>query len=151
MLRINRQTDYAVRVILALAARQAEVRTPSSAIQEEMLIPQSFLPRIVAQLAHFGLILTFTGREGGLQLARPASEITLKDVVEAFEGPLCISDCLQAKGSDNCPFQGDCRVQTKWDRVQRAMLREMASINFADLSAETQSSPLVSIIPISIA
>ena len=146
MLRINRQTDYAVRVILALAAREADVRVSSAIIQEEMLIPPSFLPRIVAKLANTGLIKTFTGREGGLQLARPAANISLRDVVEVFEGPILLSECMNFKLEDNCPFQNGCKVRTKWDRVQMAMLRELALINFADLVNETRTDPHKNII-----
>jgi Rrf2 family protein len=142
MLRINRQTDYAVRVVPALAQKGAGARLASMAIQQEMLIPKSFMGRIVAQLAQAGLVTTFAGRDGGLQLPRPADEITLKDVVEAFEGPMLLSECMQAKGEDDCPFLTNCPVRTKWGRVQVAMLREMASISFADLAAEAQSIPL---------
>jgi Rrf2 family iron-responsive transcriptional regulator len=101
-----------------------------------MLIPQTDMPRIVAQLAAAGLVKTFAGRDGGLQLPRPAAEITLKDVVETFEGPLLLSDCMHAGSEDECPFQVDCPVRSKWGRVQLAMLREMASISFEDLARE---------------
>ncbi|MEI7844927.1 MAG: Rrf2 family transcriptional regulator [Chloroflexota bacterium] len=149
MLRINRQTDYAVRVILALATREEGIRMPSPAIQEEMLIPKSYMSRIVAQLANNGLVKTFTGRDGGLQLSRPADKITLKDVVEAFEGPLLLSECMQIKNEDDCPFLSECHVRTKWSRVQIAMLREMASINFSDLARESQAQVLKTNNPIS--
>jgi Rrf2 family protein len=141
MLRINRQTDYAVRVLLALATREANMRLSSTQIREEMLIPKSFMPRIVAQLANSGLVKTFAGRDGGLQLARPAAQISIRDVVEVFEGPLLLSECMQAHGEDDCPFAGNCHVRSKWGRVQLVMLREMASINFALLAQETASLP----------
>jgi Rrf2 family protein len=141
MLRINRQTDYAVRVLLALATREASTRLSSALIQEEMLIPKSFMPRIVAQLANAGLARTFAGRDGGLQLARPADQITLRDVVEVFEGPMLLSECMQSHGEDDCPFAGNCNVRTKWGRVQLAMLREMGSINFASLAKEAATQP----------
>ncbi len=143
MLKINRQTDYAVRVVLALAKRGETVRASSSVIQQEMQIPQSFMARIVAQLAQAGLVLTFPGRDGGLQLPRPANQITLKDVVETFEGPVLLSECLQNKGGeDDCPFQDHCPVRTKWGRVQIAMMREMASISFKDLAEEALGIPV---------
>lgn len=142
MLKINRQTDYAVRVVLALAKRGQAVRLSSTMIQQEMLIPASFMARIVAQLAQAGLLATFAGRDGGLELPRPASEITLKDVVEAFEGPILLSECLQVKGEDDCPFQSRCPVRTKWGRVQLAMLREMAAISFQDLAEEALGAPV---------
>src|SRR5919109_5558079 len=137
MLKINRQTDYAVRVILALAKRGEGARLSSGAIQREMLIPPALMPRIVAQLARAELLNTFPGREGGLMLPRPAAQITLRDVVEAFEGPILLSACLQVKGEDDCPFQSNCPVRPKWGRVQVAMMREMASITFEDLAQES--------------
>ncbi|NWG33059.1 MAG: Rrf2 family transcriptional regulator [Chloroflexi bacterium] len=143
MLKINRQTDYAVRVMLALAKRGEGARLSTAEIQQEMLIPKAFMPRIVAQLAREGLLDTFPGRDGGLSLPRPASQITLRDVVEAFEGPILLSECLQVKGEDDCPFQANCPVRSKWGRVQAAMLREMAAITFEDLVKESLGIPMV--------
>jgi Rrf2 family protein len=143
MLKINRQTDYAVRVILALAQRGEGARLSSAEIQQEMLIPKAFMTRIVAQLAREGLVNTFPGRDGGLMLPRPASQINLKEVVEAFEGPILLSECMQAKGEDDCPFQSNCPVRSKWGRVQAAMMREMASITFEDLVKQSLGIPMV--------
>lgn len=142
MLQINRQTDYAVRVVLALAKRPLGARLASGVIQREMLVPKAFLSRIVAQLAASGLVSTFAGRDGGLELPRPASEITLRDVVDAFEGPLLLSECMHAKGEDDCPFRTNCPVRSKWGRVQAAMIREMALITFEDLANEAAGTPL---------
>jgi Rrf2 family iron-responsive transcriptional regulator len=148
MLQINRQTDYAVRVVLALAKQPLGTRLASGAIQREMLIPKAFMSRIVAQLAANGLVQTFAGRDGGLELPRPASEITLKDVVVAFEGPILLSECLQSKGEeDDCPFRVGCPVSNKWGRVQMAMLREMATITFESLAQEAEVIPLSIPIP----
>jgi Rrf2 family protein len=136
MLKINRQTDYAVRVVLALAKRGQGVRLSSPDIQQEMLIPKAFMSRIVAHLSRGGLINTFAGRDGGISLPRPPSQITLKDVVELFEGPVMLSECMQVKGEDDCPFQSNCPVSPKWGRIQVAMMREMAAITFEDLAKE---------------
>ena len=142
MLKINRQTDYAVRVLLALAKSGKGARLSSADIQREMLIPKAFMTRIVAQLSRTGLLNTFPGRDGGLMLPHSASQITLRDVVEAFEGPILLSACLQVKGEDDCPFQANCPVRPKWGRVQIAMLREMASITFEDLAKESLGIPM---------
>ena len=58
--------------------------------------------------------------------------------MEAFEGRLLLSECLLVKGEDDCPFQTYCPVRSKWGRVQAAMAREMASINFAELAEEAR-------------
>lgn len=142
MLRINRQTDYAVRVLLALAKQGEGARLSSTEIRRQMLIPQALMPRIVARLARAELLNTFPGRDGGLMLPRPASQITLRDVVEAFEGPILLSECLQAKSEDDCPFRSNCPVSPKWGRVQVAMLREMAAISFENLAQEAMGIPV---------
>lgn len=142
MFKINRQTDYAVRVVLALAKRGEGTRLSSANIQKEMLIPKSFMARIVAHLANEGLVNTFAGRDGGLSLPRPSSQITLKEVVEAFEGPILLSECMQVKGEDDCPFQSSCPVRSKWGRVQAAMMREMESITFESLAQEALGIPV---------
>ncbi len=142
MFKINRQTDYAVRVVLALAKAGEGARLSSGKIQQEMLIPPSLMPRIVAQLARAELVNTFPGREGGLMLPRPASQITLKDIVEAFEGPILLSECMQVQGEDDCPFQSNCPVRSKWGRVQVVMLREMAEITIESLAQEALGVPV---------
>lgn len=142
MLKINRQTDYAVRVVLALAKLGEGCRTSSAEVQKEMQVPPAFMSRIVAQLARKGLVNTFPGRDGGLSLPCPASKITLRDVVEAFEGPILLSQCLQVKGEDDCPFLSNCPVRSKWGRVQVAMMREMAAITFESLAQETVGVPM---------
>ena len=143
MLKINRQTDYAVRVLLALTKRGEGARLSSTDIQQEMLIPKAFMSRIVAQLSRSGLLNTFPGRDGGLMLPHSASQITLREVVEAFEGPILLSACLDVKNEDDCPFQANCPVSPKWGRVQVAMMREMASITFEDLAKESLGVPMV--------
>jgi len=142
MLKINRQTDYAVRVVLALAKRGEGARLSSMDIQREMLIPKSFMSRIVAQLSRGGLISTFAGRDGGISLPCDPSQITLKDVVELFEGPVLLSECMQVKGEDDCPFQENCPVRPRWGRVQVAMMREMAAITFESLAKEALGVPM---------
>lgn len=137
MLRINRQTDYAVRVVLALAQQPMGTRISTGEIGKKMLIPKNFLPRIVAQLAQAEIIATFPGRDGGLQLAHTPDKINLRHVVEAFEGTLLISECIE--GNDFCPFEQACVVRPRWSRLQRVILEELASTSFLDLAEEANA------------
>ena len=137
MFRVNRQTDYAIRVVLALAKQPQGTRLSSSEIGKEMLIPAAFLSRIVAQLAQANLVHTFPGREGGLQLARPAEEITLRDIVEQMEGPFLLSECMLEEQA--CPFEGGCPVRTRWTRLQAVILKELANTKFSELAQEANA------------
>lgn len=137
MIRINRQTDYAVRVILALSKRGLGERTSTSEIQREMLIPPALAQRIVAELARGGFVQTFPGRDGGLSLSRPSNEINLRQVVEHFEGKVFISDCLAGKGE--CPFDSGCPVRRRWARLQATVMLELEQITFDELAQEATS------------
>lgn len=134
MFRVNRQTDYAIRVVLALAQQHEGTRLSTAQIARDMLVPKSFLPRIVAHLAQGGLIKTFPGRDGGMVLSRPAEEITLKDVIEAFEGTLVISECFHTH--QECPFQNKCPIRNRWARIRDGILDELSSTTFAKLAQE---------------
>ena len=131
MLKINRQTDYAVRVILALSKKPKGTRLPTSAIGREMLIPPALLQRIVAELAGGGFIETQAGRDGGISLAHNPHQITMLQVVEHFEGELYLSDCVLKPGE--CPFERKCPVHCQWVRLKNLLRDEMSRITFHSL------------------
>lgn len=134
MFRINRKTDYAVRVMVCLARRPFGARLPTQEVQTEMLIPRAFLQRIIADLSKSGLIRTFPGPSGGLELARPAESIDLKHIWEAIEGPLLISECLQEPGE--CPLDVACPVQRRWCRMQALLVQELEATTLHQLGME---------------
>jgi Rrf2 family protein len=143
MIRINRQTDYAIRVVLALAKHSERKRICSTEIQREMLIPQAFLPRIVAELARGEFVATFPGRDGGLELARPADQINLREVVEYFEGPITVSDCMS--GRTQCPFDTKCPVRCRWGKLQATIIHELEAITFDELAQDALEADIVSL------
>ena len=134
MLKINRKTDYSVRVMVCLAKQPAGTRLPTQKVQEEMLIPRPFLQRIIANLSKAGLIQTFPGPNGGLELARSASEINLRHIWEASEGALVISDCLKAPGE--CPLNVTCPVRSRWGRLQTVIVDELEATSLKILALE---------------
>ena len=137
MIRINRQTDYAIRLILYLAQQEIGTRVSTAEVRKEMKIPPALAQRIVADLARGEFIQTFPGRDGGLILARSAQEINLRQIVEHFEGKFFISDCLVDKG--NCPFDNKCPVRLRWTRLQSHIILELEQITFKDLAQDAQS------------
>lgn len=133
-MRINRRTDYAVRVMLALAEHPFGERLSTQSIQEEMLVPRAFLQRIIAELSRANLILTFPGPNGGIQLYKESEMINLRQIWEAIEGPLLISDCLQSP--EECPLHENCPVYGCWGRLQKTIQRELETTTLCELSME---------------
>jgi len=146
MIRLNRQTDYAIRVLLALAKQGEGAMLPTTQIQQEMLIPKALSIRVVAELSKGGFIVTYPGREGGLKLARPAAEINLRQVVTHFESNFTISVCLHGGGT--CPFDNSCPVRCRWARLQVLILQELENTTFDELAWEASS--VAEVVPLSI-
>lgn len=136
MFRINRRTDYAVRVMLCLAKRPFGTRLPTQLIQNEMRTPHAFLQRIIADLSKADLIQTYPGPNGGVQLARPAHNINLRNIWEAIEGPLLISECIDKP--DDCPMNPGCPVRSHWTRLQCTIIRELDGTSLHRLAEEAQ-------------
>lgn len=140
MFKVNRRTDYAVRVLLYLAQRPAGSRASAEEIMREMLVPRAYLHRIIARLSNTGFLATFAGPKGGLELALPARDINLLQVWEAMEGPLLISNCLKSPGE--CPLDEGCPVRQRWGRIQAVLVHELKSITLAELASEAKRVPI---------
>lgn len=107
---ITLESDYAVRIIYCLA--RSNTRMDAKNIGEQMQVSLRFSLKILGKLSAAGLVKSFKGSKGGYELARPASEITLLDVITAIEGPFYFARCLKHDGEgctrgacDHCAFQ----------------------------------------------
>ena len=88
-MRISAKADYAVRAAAELAAAQPNGEpVKGEQLARSQSIPQNFLENILTELRRAGIIRTRRGADGGYQLARPAAEISVADVLRAVEGPL---------------------------------------------------------------
>lgn len=138
MLTINRETDYAARVILHLALQPPGSRTTARQIAELRLIPRALVRRVVTRLGAAGLITTTRGSEGGISLARPAAEISLLEVVEAMEGPLALNSCTVEPNL--CPLMSVCTVHLAWVQARDGLREVLGNFNFATLAQKGGSS-----------
>ena len=86
-MQISAKTDYAIRALLSLAAREPEL-TKVDAVVSEQGLPRKFIEAILGDLRRAGLVRSQRGAEGGYALNRPASNITLGAVIRAVDGPL---------------------------------------------------------------
>ena len=86
-MQISAKTDYAVRALLSLAAREPGLVKVDLVVTEQGM-PRKFVEAILAELRRAGLVRSQRGADGGYALARPAAEITLGSVLRAVDGPL---------------------------------------------------------------
>lgn len=127
--------DYAVRVMEHLAAQPRDTTVKSEDLCRRTGVPRAFLGKIVQALARAGLVRTRRGAFGGVALLRAARAISLRDVVEAVEGPIYVNRCLVRPGL--CPRDRACPVRPAWARIQALVTRELDSVCLEQLSSSS--------------
>jgi Rrf2 family protein len=115
-LKLTNAGDYGLQAVLYLA-RLADGETAIlRQIAEEEGIPECFLRKVFQALARAGLVLTSRGVGGGVVLARPPSEISVLDIVEAIEGQVVLNTCLLEHG--RCDKAEICPLVPAWQEAQ---------------------------------
>lgn len=130
---LGRKGDYSVRAVLDVARAHGVGRRKTREIAEAMDLPERYLPQILANLAHHGILQSTAGPDGGYTLTREPGEITLLEVVESAEGPIDRTDCVLRSGP--CDWTDVCAAHDAWARVQGAVIEQLRGITFAELSA----------------
>lgn len=134
---MGRRADYAIRAAVDLAHHHGDgERRKSRAIADEMAIPPSYIPQILAELVRAGLVVSTAGRSGGYALAGPPTDISLLDVVNAAEGEVVSTACVLRGGP--CRWEQMCAVHVPWAEAQHALLDSLGSTSLADVVAIDQ-------------
>ena len=128
----SRPCQYAILAMTYLADRASDRRVSTREISEETEIPLPFLSKIVSTLSRHGLLAARRGPSGGVALGRAPAEVTVGDVVEAFDGPLDEGRCVL--GLSECDGANPCPVHESWKRVREELFRELHSRTLADLA-----------------
>jgi Rrf2 family transcriptional regulator, iron-sulfur cluster assembly transcription factor len=97
-------------------------------------IPESFLAKILQSLVHAGLAASHRGAHGGFALERQASEISMRAVVEAVDGPIALNTCVL--WPEGCDRSGDCHMHGVWVAAQERMMGVLDGVTLATLVAE---------------
>ena len=134
-MRLTAQADYAV-VMMSAAARHCGVsgRLNATVIADETGLPLPTVQKLVSRLSAAGLIESARGTGGGFRLARPPVSITLADIVEAIEGPIAMTTCVD-EGRHDCAVEDACRVRPHMTHVNGAVRGALAGVSLATLSA----------------
>ena len=135
MLEITRQADYALRAVIEVATLEDDERMPTAIIAERQKIPLPFLAKIVSQLSVKGVLEATRGAGGGVRLARDAHSITMRDVIEAIDGPITVNRC--AIDPDSCEFSDTCAVCEVFGDARSVLVERLESTNFDQLSQRT--------------
>jgi Rrf2 family protein len=136
------RAEYGVRLMAHLAARDDDVPAALAAIAEAEGLPVAYLEQLARRLREAGLVESRRGARGGYTLARPATSITMAEVVRALEGRIAPIECITADAdADGVPVcsreaatDRACPSKLLWTRVQGAIVGTLEDITLAELA-----------------
>lgn len=139
-MRLSHLADYAVVLMSAAARHCGGTRINAGTLADETGVPLPTAQKLVSRLTSAGLMKSARGTGGGIRLARPAAAISLAEIIEAIEGPIAMTACVDEARHD-CALEGNCRVQPHWGVVNNAV---RGALDGVSLSSLITFSPLAS-------
>jgi len=132
-MRLTSLADYAVVMMSAAARHCGHAKVNATTLAAETGIPLPTARKLVSRLSDAGLLESTRGSGGGVRLARPPAAISLADIVEAVEGPIQMTSCVDA-GRHDCALEGGCQVRPHMHVVNNAVRGALAGVSLAQLS-----------------
>jgi Rrf2 family iron-responsive transcriptional regulator len=131
MMRLTKQTNYAIRMLMYCAANDGNLsRIPE--IARAYGVSELFLFKILQPLNKAGLVETVRGRNGGVRLPRPADQITLFDIVKVTEDSFAMAECFEA-GEIECPLVDSCGLNAALRKALNAFFEVLQQYTIDDL------------------
>lgn len=126
-MRITHEADYAIRVVYCLV--EADAKLSSKEIAEQAGITLWFALKILRKLIMANIVKSYKGSAGGYELNRPASEISLGEVVECIDGPILITHCLSKEfDCSRVENKSDCTFRKVFLSVNRTIRQELYDV-----------------------
>ncbi len=130
-MRFSTKSEYGLRALITLAKHQKEQPYSLAKIAIEQKISLAYLERLFARLKKANLVQSEKGKKGGYSLVKPASKISVKEILTALEGNLAPYLC--AGFGNLCKLDCDCSVKIVWQKLESAMNKTLEEIKLSQL------------------
>ena len=135
MLRISKLTDYAT-VILSFLALDPMRIASATAIAQAVHLSVPTVSKLLKILLEAKVVRSFRGTGGGYQLAKPAGEITIAEIVTAVEGHLAMTECCSPTSA--CAIHSLCGIKDNWQMINKIILTALAGFTLNDMTQPQQ-------------
>jgi len=140
-MRLSSLADYAVLLMRTAACHCGGARVNATSLAQEAHIPVPTAQKLAGLLGRAGLLKSARGHGGGIKLARPAAAITLADIIEAVDGPIALTGCLEPEGADCCALDKPCAIRPHWVGVNKLVRDALSQVTLAHLIATPDALP----------
>jgi len=130
MLRIGKLTDYGLVVLNQLAVAGA-VKQSTDDISQATGLTVATVRKVMKAIVDAGLVNAQRGSKGGYRIARAPAQISVLDVVQAFEGPISLTEC--SADDNHCEITESCSLASNWTGINDLLLRVLRDITLDDI------------------
>lgn len=127
---LNRETDYALRSLIFIAKNDQKTVSVKD-ITEKIGLPKALTRKSLQKLAKEKILVSQKGKDGGFLLARRPDEITLKQILEIFQGSFSLGECIFKKKI--CPERKNCMLRKKILKIENIVESELEGITLGSL------------------
>ncbi len=138
------KSRYALRMLVDIAAHQDNGKVKIKDISSRQDISQKYLEQIITTLSKYDLVRGERGPQGGYILTRPASDISVAEVVRLIEGGLSPVPCIKENGVE-CDNKDNCTTLDMWMRIEEAVTKIMTETSIQDLLDDANRKGIVKI------
>jgi FeS assembly SUF system regulator len=132
VIRLSKLADYGI-VIMTHLARPGGMQASAQEIAQATRVPQPMAQKILKALTRDGLLRSQRGVKGGYELARTARSITVAQIIEALDGPIAVTDCVDG-GAGDCVIESLCPARTNWERINSAIRDALEEVTLAEMA-----------------
>ena len=134
-MRLSSLADYAVVTMSAAARHPVHARLSATNLAGEIGVPLPTVQKLMGHLVRAGLLTSARGTGGGFLLARSADAISLAEIIEAIEGPIAMTKCVEGH-VEECQLHGSCLSKPHLQAANRAVRGALAGVSLATLSGQ---------------
>lgn len=131
-MQFSTKARYATRILIRMARGKPEQVWRKQDLADLEGMPVDYVGQILLAIKRAGYVNSIRGIMGGFVLIRNAAEITVADVVEATDGPICLVPCTDRKAV--CDRSSTCVVQGVWERASHVLRDTLREVKLADLA-----------------
>ena len=139
MLRLSKKVDYGLMALMHLARHGDASSWSAREMAETYDIPGGLLAKVLQRLAQDGFVASQHGKKGGYTLARPASQISVAEIVQAIDGTLSLTECSSDDG--NCLQFETCNVKSPLQRLHDRVVRMLSTLTIAQMVEQESEVP----------
>lgn len=131
MLRITNLADYAL-ILMCQIVREPDTLYSAASLSKIIGIPIPTVSKILGNLTRHNILISQRGLKGGFRLAGDRNEVSVTNVIEAIDGPIAVTSCIEE--DNECDLMKICTMRPHWHAINNAVRQALENISIVDIS-----------------